>query len=444
MVLGLAACGSSGGTTTSSSNGGNDASAADDTTAKSESSDVVEGGSDDDNTLTVWTWDPNFNVYAIQKAAEIYAQDHEGFKVEVSEVQSDDIETRLTTAVSAGDLSTLPDIFLMQDYSFHKNATNYPGIFTALDDCGIDFSQFSMGKLADSTVDGTHYGIPFDNGATIMAIRSDMVEAAGLKVEDFKDTTWSEFMELSKKVMAANDVPMLTCSGGSEIVIEMLQSAGASPMVDGKVSLVDNKALKKAIETYKQLIDEGIMADYTDWDQYIASMNKGTAAGVIQGCWIMSSIQAADDQAGKWAIVNMPKLDDVEGATNYANCGGASWAVSSNCKNTDLAFDFLNATFGADVDLYDDLLVNAGAIASYLPAAQSETYNEGNEFYGGQAVYKDIVEFAGHVPGIDYGAYYSDIRSALTDAITNVVQKNADIDTEIKNAQDTVEFNIAE
>ena len=69
MVFGLAACGSSGGTTTSSSNGGNDA--ATDTSAKSESSDVVEGGSDDDNTLTVWTWDPNFNVYAIQKAAEI-------------------------------------------------------------------------------------------------------------------------------------------------------------------------------------------------------------------------------------------------------------------------------------------------------------------------------------------------------------------------------------
>ena len=54
------------------------------------------------------------------------------------------------------------------------------------------------------------------------------------------------------------------------------------------------------------------------------------------------------------------------------------------------------------------------------------------------------MERAAGVPGIDYGAYYSDIRSALTDAITNVVQKNADIDTEIKNAQDTVEFNIAE
>ena len=83
------------------------------------------------------------------------------------------------------------------------------------------------------------------------------------------------------------------------------------------------------------------MVDYTDWDQYIASMNKGEAAGVIQGCWIMSSIQSAEDQSGKWAIVNMPALDGIDGATNYANCGGASWAVSSNCKNTELAFDFL-------------------------------------------------------------------------------------------------------
>ena len=397
-----------------------------------------------DETLSVWCWDPNFNVYAMKQAEKIYQKDHPNFKLDIQEKVYNDIETALITAAEANDYSTLPDIFLMQDYSFHKNATNYPDIFTELTDSGIDFSQFSAGKLADSTVDGKNYGVPFDNGATIMAIRRDMVEAAGLTVEDFKDTTWSDFMEKAKKVVDANNVPMLTSSGGSEIVIEMLQSAGASPMVDGKVDLVGNKALKAAIETYETLIKDGIMVDYTDWDQYIASMNKGTAAGVIQGCWIMSSIQAAEDQSGKWAIVNMPKFDDVEGATNYANCGGASWAVSSNCKNTDLAYDFIKTTFGGSVELYDDLLPNAGAIASYLPAAESPVYNENSDFYGGQAVYKDIVEFAGQVPGIDYGAYYSDIRSALTDAITNVVQNGADIDTEIKNAQDTVEFNIGE
>lgn len=397
-----------------------------------------------EETLTVWCWDPNFNVYAMEQAEKMYQKDHPDFKLDIQEKVYSDIETALITAAEADDYSTLPDIFLMQDYSFHKNVANYPGIFTELTDSGVDFSQFSAGKLADSTVDGKNYGVPFDNGATIMAIRKDMVEAAGLTVDDFKDTTWSDFIEKAKKVVEKNNVPMLTSPGGSEIVIEMLQSAGASPMVDGKVDLVGNEALKKSIETYKQLIDEKIMVDYTDWDQYIASMNKGTAAGVIQGCWIMSSIQAAEEQSGNWAIVDMPKLDGIEGATNYANCGGASWAVSSNCKNTDLAFDFLKSTFGESVELYDDLLPNAGAIASYLPAAESEVYNEASDFYGGQTVYKDIVDFAGKVPGIDYGAYYSDIRSALTDAITNVVQNGADIDSEIKNAQDTVEFNINE
>lgn len=397
-----------------------------------------------EETLTVWCWDPNFNVYAMEQAEKMYQKDHPDFKLDIQEKVYSDIETALITAAEADDYSTLPDIFLMQDYSFHKNVANYPGIFTELTDSGVDFSQFSAGKLADSTVDGKNYGVPFDNGATIMAIRKDMVEAAGLTVDDFKDTTWSDFIEKAKKVVEKNNVPMLTSSGGSEIVIEMLQSAGASPMVDGKVDLVGNEALKKSIETYKQLIDEKVMVDYTDWDQYIASMNKGTAAGVIQGCWIMSSIQVAEEQSGNWAIVDMPKLDGIEGATNYANCGGASWAVSSNCKNTDLAFDFLKSTFGESVELYDDLLPNAGAIASYLPAAESEVYNEASDFYGGQTVYKDIVDFAGKVPGIDYGAYYSDIRSALTDAITNVVQNGADIDSEIKNAQDTVEFNINE
>ena len=163
----------------------------------------------------------------MKQAEAAYQKDHPNFKLDIQEKVYSDIEQSLITAAEAGTYDTLPDIFLMQDYSFHKNVTNYPEIFTELTDSGIDFSQFSAGKLADSTVDEKNYGVPFDNGATIMAIRSDMVEKAGLKVEDFMDTTWSEFIELAKKVVEANDVPMLTSSGGSEIVIEMLQSAGA-------------------------------------------------------------------------------------------------------------------------------------------------------------------------------------------------------------------------
>ena len=403
---------------------------------------VPAAAAGEDETLTVWCWDPNFNIYAMQQAEKLYQEDHPDFKLDIQENVYTDIETKLITAATSGDFSTLPDIFLMQDYSYHKNVASFPDVFTDLTDSGIDFTQFSTGKLADSTVDGKNYGVPFDNGATIMAIRSDIVEEAGLTTDDFKDITWSKFMELAKTVKEKTGTPMLTTSGGSELVLEMLQSAGASPVVDGEIKVADNEALKQAVEVYAELVNEGYMTEYTDWDQYIASMNNGDAAGVINGCWIMSSVQAAEDQAGKWTIVNMPALDDVDGATNYANCGGASWAVSSNCQNPELAYDFIKSTFGASVELYDDLLVNAGAIASYLPAAESEVYQEASDFYGGQKVYSDIVDFASKVPAFDCGAYYSDIRSALTDVVTNVVQKGADVEEELQTAQDTLEFNI--
>lgn len=403
---------------------------------------VPAAAADDDQTLTVWCWDPNFNIYAMQQAEKIYQEDHPDFKLDIQENVYSDIETKLITAATSGDYSTLPDIFLMQDYSYHKDVTSFPDVFTDLTDSGIDFSQFSTGKLADSTVDGKNYGVPFDNGATIMAIRSDIVEEAGLTTDDFKDITWSKFMELAKTVKEKTDIPMLTTSGGSELILEMLQSAGASPIVDGEVKIADNEVLKQAVEVYAQLVNEGYMTEYTDWDQYIASMNNGDAAGVINGCWIMSSVQAAEDQSGKWTIVDMPALDDVEGATNYANCGGASWAVSSNCKNPDLVYDFIKSTFGGSVELYDDLLVNAGAIASYLPAAESDVYQEASDFYGGQKVYADIVDYASKVPAFDCGAYYSDIRSALTDVVTNVVQSGADVAEELQTAQEAVEFNI--
>ena len=222
---------------------------------------------DGDETLTVWAWDPNFNIYALKQAEALYQKDHPNFKLNIEENVYNDIETKLITAATSEDYSTLPDIFLMQDYSYHKMVANFPGIYTDLTDSGLDWDQFSGGKLADSTVDGHHYGLPFDNGASVMAVRSDMIENAGLTVEDFKDLTWSEFEEKAQKVVDANGVPMLTSSGGSELIIEMMQSAGASPVVDGEVKIADNAALKEALTVYKDMVDKGILAEYTDWDQ---------------------------------------------------------------------------------------------------------------------------------------------------------------------------------
>lgn len=441
MALSMAACGGGGSSDGGSSDGGSDAAATDDG-AEAEGEEV--SGSGGDNTLTVWTWDPNFNIYAIKKAAEIYAANgHEGFTVQVEEVLSDDIETRLTTAVSAGDLSTLPDIFLMQDNSFQKYATNYPDLFTDLTDSGIDFSQFSEAKVAYSTVDGKNLGIPFDNGAVINAIRTDLIEQAGLTLEDFTDITWSQYMELSKQVLDATGVPMLTSQAGSpDLIMEMLQSCGASLFnEDGSVNIVGNDALKECMEIYAQMVADGTLVEVTDWDQYIASLNNGTAASALNGCWIMASITPQEDQSGKWQITNMPKLEKQDNATNYSNNGGSSWVISSNCANTDLAIDFMNSTFAGSTELYDDL-IQKGALATWAPAGDSEAYAQPVEFFANQEVYALIVDYATKTPSNITGPFYYDARDAVGVALSNIIQSGADMDSEIASAQETVEFNM--
>ena len=449
MVASLTACGggSNGGDSAADSgeaatenapaDAGSDAAPADDGAA------VTEGASADDNTLTVWTWDPNFNVYAINKAAEIYAKDHEGFKVEVSEVQSDDIETRITTAVSAGDLSTLPDILLMQDNSFQKYVINYPDVYTDLTSSEIDFSQFSSAKVAYSTIDGKNYGIPFDNGTVINCVRTDILEQAGFTVDDFTDITWSDYMEKAKVVLEKTGVPMLTAQAGSpDQVMMMLQSCGSSLFnADGTVNIDGNAELKEIMNIYVQMVKDGTLVEVTDWDQYIASLNNGTAASAMNGCWIMASITPVEDQSGKWALTNMPKLDTISGATNYSNNGGSSWAITSNCQKVDLAVDFMNSTFAGSTELYDDV-ISKGALATWAPAGESEAYAQPVDFFGGDAIYAKIVEYATQTPSNITGAYYYDARDAVGVALSNVCQQGADIDAEIKTAQETVEFNM--
>ena len=103
MVLSLAACGGNGGGT-GSGGGSGDGGAAD------------MGTSDDENTLTVAAWDPNFNIPALEAAAEDYKENvNKDFVLDIKEQSgSQDIETAITTAASSGKYETLPDMVLFQ------------------------------------------------------------------------------------------------------------------------------------------------------------------------------------------------------------------------------------------------------------------------------------------------------------------------------------------
>ena len=127
MALSLAACGSGGG---DESSGGGSAS----------------GG--DDNTLTVFAWDPAFNIPALEAAAADYKENvNPDFNLEILEqAASADVETAVTTAASAGDFSNLPDLVLFQDHYIQRYVADYPDTWTPLGDIDINWDDFSTEK----------------------------------------------------------------------------------------------------------------------------------------------------------------------------------------------------------------------------------------------------------------------------------------------------------
>jgi lactose/L-arabinose transport system substrate-binding protein len=391
--------------------------------------------------ITVWCWDPLFNIYAMQEAAKIYSKINPDVTINIVETPWDDVQTKLTTAVMAGQLNTLPDILLMQDNALQKNVTNYPGIFYDLTDSGIDFTKFADFKVNHTVVDGRNYGVPFDNGAAITALRVDILEQAGYTIEDFTDITWSRFIEIGKDVLAKTGYPLLSAvSESPDHIMVCLQSAGSWMFDDkGNVFIANNEVLKETVEIYVELVKSGVLVQVADWEQYIGTINRGTVAGTINGCWIIGTIVAQPEQEGKWRITNIPRLDKAPNATNYSNQGGSSWMVLANSPNKDIAVDFLKHTFAGSVELYETILPSSGALATYLPAGDSDVYNEPHPFFGGQAIYADITEFAEKVPKITYGVYNYEARDAVAMAISQVLQ-GRDIESALREAEDTVSF----
>ena len=53
------------------------------------------GEAKDENTLTVWAWDAQFNLYAMEEAEKIYQQKNPDFKLELVEITWDDLQTKL-------------------------------------------------------------------------------------------------------------------------------------------------------------------------------------------------------------------------------------------------------------------------------------------------------------------------------------------------------------
>ncbi len=435
MAASMVACGSTDTATTST-----------DGAAATEDGATEAVQSDDENTLTVYAWDENFNIPALQAAEKDYQEVNPDFHLEIiTQSQSSDVENAVTLAAEAGDYSTLPDIVLFQDHYIQQYVTNYPDAWQSVDDADCDWDGLGAEKLSYSTINGEHYGFPVDAGTAIFAYRTDLLEEAGYTLDDVTGITWDEFDKIGKDVYAATGKYLLCMDGdGNDLFYLMLQGEGASQFKDGEPYFSENETLVDIFNVLVTLAQDNVLYLANDWSDYTDQAIQGDmVAGVYNGNWIIPTIEQVADNAGKWAITTAPTLTGKEG---YASNGGSSLYITANCSKTELAKDFLAYTFGGrsaedgQSITYDEALLNGGVIGTCAAAAESDAYQQGVDYFNGQAIYADIVEYTQHVPTIEQSDYHYAARTQLATALQNVLTNGEDVNDAIANAESQLRF----
>ncbi len=436
MAMSLTACGGQTASTDTTT-------AADDSAAAESSTATADVASEDEHTLSVYAWDKNFNIPALQAAEADYQKNVDpDFKLNIIEQsQSLDVETAITTAARAGDYSTLPDIVLFQDHYFQKYVTDYPDAWQNFDGVDIDWSDFGAEKLSYSTLNDVHYGIPVDNGTCIFAYRTDLLEEAGYTIDDVTGISWDKWIDIGADVYKKTGKYLLSMDGdGNDLPYMMLQAEGASQFDENGDPQLTSDEVEKIIDVIIRAQQANALYLANDWSDYTDQTIVGDmVAGVCNGNWIIPTIEQVSANSGKWEITTMPTLEG--GKEGYASNGGSSLYITANCKNSDLAKDFLAKTFGAgSTETYDAALTNGGVITCSSKAGQSDVYAQGVEYFNNQPIYSTIVEYGTHVQVVKQSDYHYTAREQVAAAIQNVLTNGYTIDDAMKEAQDQLKF----
>ncbi len=395
----------------------------------------------EDHKVTVAAWDKNFNIPALEAAAADYKENVDpDFELEIIEQsQSSDIENAITTAGSSGDYSNLADIVLFQDHYIQRYVADYPDAWDNLADTDIDWSDFGAEKLSYSTIGDVHYGVPVDNGTVVFAYRVDILEECGYTIDDVTGITWDRFIEIGKEVYDKTGKYLLSMDGdGNDLPYMMLQAEGTAQFKDGAPYITENEVMVEIISKIAEMAQNNVLYLANDWSDYTDQTIVGDmVAGVMNGNWIIPTIEQVEENSGKWEITSMPTLSGEEG---YASNGGSSLYVTSNAANAELAKDFLAKTFGAGSQAtYDDALRNGGVITCSTNAAASDVYQEGVAFFNDQPIYTKIVEMGTHVPVVEQNDFHYTCRSYIASAIQQILQ-GTDVETALKDAEDQLIF----
>ncbi|MBW1637545.1 extracellular solute-binding protein [Microbacterium resistens] len=388
------------------------------------------GGASEDGKpveITFWGWAAGYD-----KSVELWNASHPDIQVKYQALADGGAGgyDKMLTAAKAGTAPCLAQVGYETFPSFLA-ADALQDITPYVKDARGDFADWVWGNVG---VGDQTFGVPVDTAPMGLFYRKDLFETAGIAVP----TTWDEFAEAAKKVVAADPNARLMNMPSDPYLYAGFAWQGEAPWFgtsgDAWTVSLDSEANAKVGDYWQKLHDENLVSTYPAFDAALYSAWAGGQVWAEVGpVWSASLIRDnAAASAGNWAVAPMPRW---EGEDTVGNSGGSSTAVMKDCKNPKEATEF--ALWMSTDDASVTNLIDAAAI---LPASNSGLENKALDapvdYFGGQPIYTVFREEAAKVAtGWQWGPVMSITASSLGDGLGRIASAGNTYEATLEAAQ---------
>ncbi|TIM04208.1 ABC transporter substrate-binding protein [Mesorhizobium sp.] len=340
--------------------------------------------------ITIWSW--NVAASSLKATIEGFNKQFPDIKVTVQDLGNQPTYDKSIAGCAAGG-EGLPDIVTIENGEAENYWSQFPDCFVDLHTLGYtaeDQAKFPDFKRTELEVEDKAYAMPWDSGPVAMYYRRDFYEKAGVDPASIK--TWDDFIAAGKKIQEANPGVTMTnadFNGDSEFFRMIANEQGCAYFAaDGQSITVNQPGCVASMTKIKEMKDAGIITS-ADWGTKITNNTADKVASQMYGGWYEGTIRTeSPDGSGKWGVYLMPSL--TADGPRAANLGGSSLAITSVSNNKEAAYAYLKYALATNEGQIA-MLKGFGLVPSLISALDDPYVSEGQPYWGGQAVWKDIL-----------------------------------------------------
>jgi arabinosaccharide transport system substrate-binding protein len=202
-----------------------------------------------------------------------------------------------------------------------------------------------MSRFENYAKDGQYYGVDYHVGIPVIYYNTTICEEAGVDVDTI--VTWDDYIKAGKQVVEKTGIPMCTLETTEHWSYYPIVTQTGSDWFDkdGNVTLNDPRNVEVLQMLYDMMYTDKIAVaapgGFHHTEEYYGFMNGGGAASVWMPQWYMNRFtDYMPDLKGQIAIRPLPVWE--EGGIYGAGMGGTGTSITNQCKNIDLAKEFLS------------------------------------------------------------------------------------------------------